>query len=368
MAEEQSADRDLDPTPQRIDEFRQEGRVALSKDVMSAVQLAAAALAFASLGPAVWAGIKGATAWVMMHVGDDGGRGTTLADALVVQLDAMATPTLGLCAAVAAAAIGAGLVQTRFNWAPKAIGFKLNRFNPASRLGEIFHPKKLSVNVALSALKIFAGGAVLTLLLTSTLAGYAQLALGSLPGAELWVRDQLWTMLLATTLVLSVTAALDYLWQRFQVGQQLKMTREEMRRELEEQEGKPLYRSRRRAMHRDLTVNRIIQNVPVADVIVTNPTHFAVALRYRPGEDRAPMVTAKGADTLAAHIRTLAAQHDVPCVENRPLARTLWRKVKVGKEVPVNLYQAVAEVLAKVWRRRRGKIRVQRGQAPARRP
>ena len=129
------------------------------------------------------------------------------------------------------------------------------------------------------------------------------------------------------------------------------MTRDEAKRDMEEQEGKPIFKQRRRQMHRELTMNRIIEAVPVADVIVTNPTHYAVALRYRPGIDKAPMVTAKGADPLALHIRNIARSSGVPIIESRLVARLLWRRVKVGRPVPGSLFQSVAEILARVYRR-----------------
>jgi flagellar biosynthetic protein FlhB len=135
------------------------------------------------------------------------------------------------------------------------------------------------------------------------------------------------------------------------------MTREEHKRENIEQEGQPQVKARRRQMHRQLTLNRIIDVVPQADVLVTNPTHLAVALRYRPGQDKAPLVTAKGADEMAALMRRLARKHGVAVVENKPLARTLWRRVKVGQAVPRSMFQAVAEVLARVFKARTQRAR-----------
>jgi flagellar biosynthesis protein FlhB len=147
-------------------------------------------------------------------------------------------------------------------------------------------------------------------------------------------------------------AVVDYAWQKHQMMQQMKMTREEVKRDMEEQDGKPEVKSRRKQLHRELSMNRIIQAVPEADVVVTNPTHLALVIRYRVGEDAAPIVTAKGADSLAAYIRMLAREHGVPIVENKPLARVLWRRVRVGKRVPNSLFQAVAEILAGIFRAR----------------
>jgi flagellar biosynthetic protein FlhB len=179
------------------------------------------------------------------------------------------------------------------------------------------------------------------------------LCLAPLEAAEQHIYATLFIMAAATTVVITMMAIPDYIWQRKQMDEQLKMTRQEYKRDQEEQEGKPLIKQRRRQMHRDLSLNKIIENVPQADVIVTNPTHFAVAIKYDPEAGRAPIVTAKGTDALAMQIRGIARRHGVPIVENRPLARTLWRKVKVGKQIPSQLFQAVAEVLAKVYRRKR---------------
>lgn len=352
MSEESAQDRELEPTPHRIEEFRRDGRVAMSRDVSSAVGLAAAVLAFGLLGQPLWSSSAGALAWVLEHVGDDGGRGLEMRQVLAVLFSAMGGPALALGLTVAVAAILAGLFQTRFNWAPKALGFKWNRINPVSKLGELFSPQKGGVRVLLAVAKIAAATSALWLVLDDAVVGFQALALGSLASAEVWVRAILWSLMVATMLVLAVVATLDYAWQRHLMGKQIKMTRDEVKRESEEQEGKPEYRRRRRQMHRDLSLNRILRAVPEADVVVTNPTHVAVALRYRAGQDHAPLVTAKGAEHLARQIRRIARRHGVPIIENRPLARALWRKVKVGRAVPATLFQAVAEILARVFRRR----------------
>ena len=130
----------------------------------------------------------------------------------------------------------------------------------------------------------------------------------------------------------------------------MKMTHDEVKRESKEEEGSPELKARRKGMYRELTINRVMDEVPNADVIVTNPTHFAVALRYEANKDMAPRVVAKGIDSMALNIRRIARRNGVPVVENRPLARTLWRKVKVGRPVPLDMYEAVAAVLAHVYR------------------
>jgi flagellar biosynthetic protein FlhB len=208
------------------------------------------------------------------------------------------------------------------------------------------------MNALLSTTKIIVAGLIVWLVLKGDMTRMTLLPFGSLEGALRLFGEEVLQMFLWIALILTALAVVDYAWQRHQMMESLKMTREEMKRERMEEEGTPEVKGRRRQMHRDLSLNRILEEVPNADVIVTNPTHFAVALRYRPGQDRAPMVTAKGVDTLAAHIRSIARRNGVPIIENRPLARSLWRKVRIGRPVPSNLYQAVADVLARVYRAR----------------
>jgi len=167
------------------------------------------------------------------------------------------------------------------------------------------------------------------------------------------VADAVIRIMLAAGFALIVVALIDYSYQRTRWFNQLKMTREEVKQEHKEQEGSPEIKSKRKSMYRELTLNRVMEEVPLADVIVTNPTHFAVALRYDSDKEGAPRVVAKGLDAMALVIRRVARQNSVPIVENRPLARALHREVKVGRPIPESFYQAVAEVLAYVYRIRR---------------
>ena len=349
MAEDANGqEKEFDPTPQRIEKFRKEGKIAQSKDVGSAAQLYMALLAFGFLGEDLINALMVSTRWTIEHVLQDG-MDTLSVRALSYRLLVfVGPPTAIICLLLGLAAITAGFAQTKFNWTLDALTPKWEKLNPLSRLTQIFGPKKLAMNVLLSTAKITLGALVIGLIFVNGLPTMAGLALSPIQAAELFVYKNLYIMLIATTGVLTLMAVPDYIWQHKQLMDQLKMTMEEFKRDQEEQEGKPLIKGRRRAMHRDLTFNRIIDSVPDADVIVTNPTHLSIALRYRPGEDRAPMVIAKGADAMAMQIRSIARRHGVPIIENRPLARTIWTKVKVGRPIPSHLFQSVAEILAKV--------------------
>ncbi|PKN54711.1 MAG: hypothetical protein CVU56_25150 [Deltaproteobacteria bacterium HGW-Deltaproteobacteria-14] len=355
MADEQvpREERTFEPTQRRLDDFRKEGKVAVSKDLASTAQLLGVVVGFLVLGNTLFAGISGALRWVFEHVGEDGGQHMTLGTAVGAHLDALLFPTLALCVIFAAAATIAYALQTRFLFSSQAIGFKLDRLNAFKRLGDLFGPRKAGVRIGLSIAKVGLTGFVISLVLAEIMPRIASLGFGSLEGATAVVQSELYYLLIVTVVVLGVLAVLDWLWQRKQHGEQLRMTRQELKKETEDEEGRPEIKQRRRQRHRELSLNRILVEVPKADVIVTNPTHFAVALRYRAGKDVAPVVVAKGADEMAAHIRAIARKAGVPIVENRPLARSLYATVKVGKVIPQSLFSQVVQVLAKVYRAKR---------------
>ena len=153
---------------------------------------------------------------------------------------------------------------------------------------------------------------------------------------------------------ITALAGVDFLYQRWRTDVQLRMTRQEVREELREQEGDPQIEGRLKSLRQKLGRRRMTVEVAKADVIITNPTHLAIALRYRVGEMHAPRVLGKGAGYIAEKIREIARQQSIPIVENKPLARLLYSQAEVGREVPETLYRAVAEVLAYVYRLRRG--------------
>jgi flagellar biosynthetic protein FlhB len=163
-------------------------------------------------------------------------------------------------------------------------------------------------------------------------------------------------ILLATTVVLVFLAALDYAYQRWEYEKSLRMTKQEIKDEYKNTEGDPMIKARIRRIQRDMARKRMMAEVPKADVIITNPTHLAIAIQYDPASMQAPVVVAKGADFIAEKIRQIAEENDVPLVENKPLAQVLYKIVKVNQLVPEDLYKAVAEVLAFVYEQKKIKI------------
>lgn len=361
MAEETENDeRTLDPTPRRRKEFRDQGKVAVSKDLAGAIELAAVVAGFLLIGNALLTGLTGLVAWTFAHAGDDGGVGLSAGDVLATSMSALLFPTLALTSLVVVTTLAAYFVQTGFliklsNAAPKG-----SRLAPLKRLGEIFSPKQGSIKVLLTLLKLGLSALAVTLTLAAAMPQLTTLSLSSFATTTTALTDVLIQLLVVTVALLAVVAAIDYIVQRRRIAAEMRMTPQELKKEMEDEEGRPEIKMKRRQRHRELSMNRILKEVPKADVILTNPTHVAVALRYRAGQDKAPIVVAKGAEELAALIRKIARQHGVPIIEHRGLARALYTAVKVGRPIPGDHFMAVAEVLARVYRAKKtGRSQVQ---------
>jgi len=161
--------------------------------------------------------------------------------------------------------------------------------------------------------------------------------------------DVLYRLAIRLGIVLLILAIVDYAWQRWKHERELKMTKQEVKDEMKRMDGDPQIKARRRDIARQMALQRARQDVPTADVVVTNPTHFAVALKYEEGTMHAPRVVAKGADYMAMRIREIAVAHGIPILERPPLARGLYKLVEVGQEIPEQFYAAVAEILAYVY-------------------
>jgi flagellar biosynthetic protein FlhB len=222
--------------------------------------------------------------------------------------------------------------------------------SPVKNLPSTFAPSGMVRRSGAAVTKLVVVGAIVTLALRHHVVSDTLEASGL--GALAWglVRRTMWLVLG----VLGVLAAVDYLLARRRMATQMRMTPDEVKRDHREQEGDPMIRGRRKQRMRELARRRIAKAVASADVVVVNPTHYAVALRYDDKKDAAPIVVAKGVDEQAEKIRELARGHSVPVVSRPPLARALYKHVKEGRVVPANLYRAVAEVLAYVYRVRRG--------------
>jgi flagellar biosynthetic protein FlhB len=271
-----------------------------------------------------------------------------LEDILIV-VGKVLLPIIG--AAVLAALISGGL-QSGFNFTPEVLGFRFENLNPASGFSKHFS-KAVLVHAGVDLLKLVCIGMVLWV----AARGLFRDPLFSAPVEAVYLGQFLNTaakaFLSRLILMLGVIAGISYFYEFFKSRRDLMMTREEVKEEHKQSEGDGLVKGAMRRMARRLLQKQMLAKVPTADVIITNPTHYAVALKYERGFDKAPVVLAKGENSFARRIKEIAAEHSVPLVENKPVARMLYALGRVDEPIPAELYQAVAEILAFVYRTHR---------------
>ncbi len=337
------------PTGKRLEDARQEGQVPRSQDFNTAAVLLLAGGGLRMFGASI-----GAALAQMMHSGlqlstaqefDPKLALATAGSELMHALLACA-PLFGL---TVLAALAAPMALGGWNFTVQSLAPDFTRLDPIAGFGRLFSLRAVvDLTKAFAKFLLVAGTAFLVLRSQAA----HMLALANEP-LETGVADSV-RLVASAMLIMSGTlgliAALDVPWQLWQHHKQLRMTREEIRDEAKESEGSPETKGRVRRMQRDLLRRRMMHEIPTADVVVTNPTHFAVALRYDEGRMRAPRVVAKGADLIAARIREIATEHTVPVFEAPPLARALFHNVEIGGEIPTALYVAVAQILTYIYR------------------
>ncbi len=333
-------------TPRRKQKAREKGQVARSRELPSAVA------GFGGLLVALWLGESALNGWRNALR-----QWTDLAWSSDFQLNSpVLTNTASLAlrwalpplAVAWALAVGASLAQGGFVFAGDALIPKLERLSPATRLGQMFSVAGLSAPA-----KSLIPFSILLYLGTSVMLRDWELlaraaTLPRLAMANLLYRDA-FEIAWKSTLTLLLWAAVDYLLQRRKLAGDLRMSKQEIREEYKETDGHPSIKARIRRLQRQLRRRRVLKEVERATVVVTNPTHFAVALEYKP-EMAAPVVVAKGCNLLAEKMKRVAYWHEIPVLENKPLAQALYRSVEVGQTIPAKLYVAVAELLAYLYR------------------
>jgi flagellar biosynthetic protein FlhB len=345
---ESGGDRTEAATPRRLQRAREDGNVATSRELSGLIVLGAGSLAcwvsFPSAGDQlarVLRNLIGASGTI--HV--DGTEISQLARRLSSPVAIFLLPIL---ATGFVAIIVSNLLQTGLLLHVKGLTPDFARVSPARGIKRIFGPSNL-VEVAKSLLKLAAFGLVIRHLLASNVGSLAY-SIG-LPVAVIGTRlaDLILDTVLMLLTVQFVIAAIDIVWVRVHRSRSLRMSRQDLKDEQKESDGNPQVKARLRALQRSRARQRMMRAVPTATVILTNPTHYAVALSYKQGGKQAPRVVAKGADEVAVRIRELARSHRIPIVNNPPLARTLF-KVPLDQEVPREQFQAVATVIAYIWR------------------
>jgi flagellar biosynthetic protein FlhB len=350
MAEAAGQERTERATSKRRAEARKRGQVALSREIPSSFILLTVLGVFYFAGAYLLDRLTRLVAGIFGRL--DGIRVHTISDAGALAFDLIQS-FLILLAPVCLPLLTAGLIgnicQIGFEFHLEPLAPKLSKLNPVAGLKRLLSLRGL-VELAKSVLKIVFVGFIAWSVVSGYLTELPTLVHRDLGGIWDFTHRAAFKIIFYVSLALIVLAVLDYAYQRWQHEQSLKMTKQEVRDERKQTEGDPHVKARIRALQRQVAYQRMMDEVPKSDVVITNPTRLAVALRFDPAEMAAPRVVAKGADHMAERIRDIAREHNVPLVENKPLAQALYKMADLGDYIPVDLYRAVAEVLAYVYR------------------
>jgi flagellar biosynthetic protein FlhB len=343
-----SAERTEKATPKRREEARQKGNVARSIEVNSALVLFTGTILLALMAHSLFGNLSALMRDVFVHIAEFELNPTNIPHYAAMVFLFLVRVIGPLILAVLVVGVAANVFQFGFLLTGEPLKPDLKKINPVNGFKRMFSLRSI-VELAKGIIKVIIVGLVIYVTLRNAAEQFLPLMdqeIGQIIG---FLGSIMLKIALRASIALIILAALDYGYQRWDYERSLRMTKEEVKEELREHEGDPLVKGRIRSIQREIARRRMMSEVPKADVVITNPVHYAVALKYVAEEMSAPTVVAKGARKLAEKIKELARENDVPIVEDPPLARMLYKSCEVGEEIPVDLYQSVAEILAYVY-------------------
>ncbi|MFZ5632055.1 MAG: flagellar biosynthesis protein FlhB [Bacillota bacterium] len=335
------------PTPRRLQEARKKGQVAKSRDLSAAVVLMAAVGFFYAISQNVVGSLERHLSWYFTNCFSFGLPDQSLYRALVQSIWEMFLIFAPVLLVTIAFAVLSNVMQSGFLLAPEALKARLDRINPLEGFKRIFSVNSL-FELVKTILKVVVVGVVIYLVAAKYVPQMLLVYFKNPAQEMIEVMTVIMVVAVAGGGAYLVLAVADFYYQRYSFLKSMRMTKQEVKDEYKHTEGDPQIKGWLRRRQREVAMNRIRQEVPRATVVVTNPIHYAVALRYEEGVTAAPVVAAKGAGDIALRLKEIARENGVPVVENPPLARSLFQQADIGREIPVELYQAVAEVLAMV--------------------
>lgn len=337
-------------TPKKRREQRKEGNVATSQDVIVVVSLIVCFYCLQAFFSTIYESLRDIMVLLISSVSSV----EELSFGVLQELGWKSAGLLAKCILpIGLIAMAVGIVitgiQTRFLFTMKPVGFKLKNLNPLNGIKKLFSAKNL-IELLKAALKISLLTVVLYQILKNEIVVIAQMMDMSVAAGFSYVLKEIMGMVLKIGLVFAVIAGFDYFYQRWSYEKKLKMTKEEVKEEYKQIEGNPEIKGKIKSLQRSMARSRMMQAVPDADVIIRNPTHYAVALKYDIDHDNAPILIAKGQDYVALKIVEIAEQSNVTVIENKPLARGIYATTPLNCEIPAEYYGVVAEILVKVFR------------------
>ncbi len=346
--EEDEASKTEDPSQQKLSKAREEGNVAISQEVKSWLVLFACMMFIVGVVPAIMKGVMeiGYTFIATPEqIPMDANHVLFTIKELLIELILIMLVPFGLFFLTA---IAASLIQVGFLYAPKRLSLKWDRLNPIKTFGQIFSMQKL-IETIKGIFKITCVFAVAYLVLRYQITNIALVSSMEIPGILEVLKDILIALMLSVVLVMMIFAGADYFLQKFHHLKKLRMTQKEVKDEYKQMEGDPQIKAKIRAIRMDRFRRQMMAQVPKADVVITNPTHYAIALKYDEMEMPAPKIVAKGVDYIALRIKEIAKENDVPVIESPALARALHATAELEQYIPEEHFIAVAEIMRYVF-------------------
>ena len=341
-----------EPTAKKRADARKKGQVARSQEVNSAFVLLIGFFGLKLLWDSIYVSIATYTTYVFSNLNQTVDTENILRIFIGIVL-VLAKTAFPIMVFILIIGLAVNFFQVGLNFNTESIEFKLDKLNPINGFGRIFSKRSL-VELVKSFFKILVIGFFLYRFIHEQILAMPQFMFFDLTTSLALVAEIIFQMSFIVIGVIMIMAFMDFGYQKWQTTQDLKMSKQEVKDEMKQTEGDPQIKGKIRQKQRQMAMARMMKEVPKADVIITNPTHYAVALAYEQGMI-APSVIAKGQDLVAQRIKEIGREAHVPIIENKPLARTLYATVEVGDSVPQELYQAVAEVLAYVYRLKHGR-------------
>ncbi len=354
MAEKPAAEKTEQPTPKRLRKAREKGQTAQSQELPAAVSIVVLVMVLSLLAPSL-------LQWfiVQMKQGMSGqisifADSKTFTTFVNTKITGSILAMLPILAALVVGSVLSCVVVGGLNFAPQALSLKFSAINPVKGFGRLFNVKS-AVKLGISIAKLIIVSIIVWLYLQSKIDTLAAMRWAWSGQIIVAIARIISGMLIRVCVALLIIAAIDVIFQKWKYTQDLKMTKQEVKQERKDTDGSPEVKSRIRRIQIEMARKRMLQEVPKASVVLVNPTHVAVALRYDAKTMEAPIMVAKGADHLAEKIREIAQAYGVPVVRRPQLARTIYSTVKPGDSISETLYAAVAEVLAMIYRLRHRK-------------
>ncbi|MGS0534989.1 flagellar biosynthesis protein FlhB [Pseudoalteromonas sp. SaAl2] len=352
MAEDSGQEKTEEPTGKKIEESKKKGQIARSKELGTMFVLIFSAISLLLYGPEIGKGLYNIMGRMLSLNRNETYDTTKMFSVWGTVADALLFPMAMFVLIIVLAAIIGNTLLGGFNFSWKAAAPKASKMSPAKGIKRMFGPQA-GVELVKSILKFAVVAGFAIFLINTFFDEILHLSIESAPGNIIHALEILAWMFLGLTCTLTIIAAIDAPYQSHKHHKELKMTLQEVKDEYKNSEGDPQIKARIRQTQRQMSQRRMMQDVPDADVVVTNPTHYSVALKYDTERAGAPIVLAKGVDEMAMQIRKIAKGNEVPLVESPMLTRALYHTAEVGEQIPDQLFTAVAQVLAYVFQLKR---------------